>query len=250
MELYLKARRALVTGATAGIGRQIALTLASEGVDLAVVGRRRVLLEEVAREAAASYAVNVVIVEIDMMDTDAPRQAAALAIEGLGSIDILVNCMGASRKVALDATDEVWEATMTLNWTRHRQLTGEILPKMQEVGWGRVINITGTNETTGLNAAVVAKAAMHAWAKGLSDLVARDGITVNCLAPGRIDSEQLRRLYTPERRDAAANAEIPLGRFGDPRELADLATFLASPRASYVTGAVIHVDGGARRYMY
>ena len=116
--------------------------------------------------------------------------------------------------------------------------------------WQHPINITGKNETTGKNAAVVAKAATHAWAKGLSDLVASDGITVNCIAPGHLDSEQSRPLYTPDCREAVAREEIPVGRFGEPRELADLAVFLASPRSAYITGAVIPVDGGARRYMY
>jgi 3-oxoacyl-[acyl-carrier protein] reductase len=96
----------------------------------------------------------------------------------------------------------------------------------------------------------VAKATVHAWAKGASDLVAPDGITINCIGPGKIDSEQLRRRYSPQERDAFSKSQIPVGRFGEPRELADLAVFLASPRASYITGSVIHVDGGLRRYMF
>lgn len=250
MDLQLKGRRALVTGATAGIGRAVALSLAAEGVELALVGRRHALLQEVATLALQAGAGRAVPVEIDMMESDAPRRAAQAAMDGLAGIDILMNCMGASQTVTLDADDAVWEHSMTLNWTRQRQLTHRLLPGMQQRGWGRVLNVTGPNETTGLNAAAVAKAAVHAWAKGVSDLVAADGVTVNCIGPGKIDSEQMRRLYTDTRRESFARDHIPVGRFGEAAELADLAVFLASPRAAYITGGLFHVDGGLRRYMY
>lgn len=258
MDLNLKGRRALVTGATAGIGRAIALSLAAEGVDLALVGRRQALLDEAAAACRAAGSANVVTVMIDMMTDGAPERAAARAIEGLGGVDILVNCMGASRSITLDESEEGWEASMTLNWTRHRQLTQRALPGMRERRWGRVLNVTGPNEVTvsgpnspmGLNSAAVAKATVHAWAKGVSDLVAREGITVNCIGPGKIMSEQIERNYTPENRQALAETFIPTARFGEPEELADLVTFLASPRAGYITGTVIPVDGGLKRFMF
>jgi 3-oxoacyl-[acyl-carrier protein] reductase len=250
MELFLKDRRALVTGATAGIGRAIALSLAGEGVRLALVGRRPGLLEEVANQCRAAGSDEVILIEQDMMAEAAAQHTTTRAFDGLGGVDILLNCMGASRQITLSDGDEVWEESMTLNWKRHRQLTHRILPSMVSRGWGRIINITGPNEMNGLNSAGVAKVAVHAWAKGVAELVAKQGVTVNCIGPGKINSEQIARIYSPERRQATADAFIPIGRFGEPQELADLATFLASPRASYITGTVIPVDGGFRRYLF
>ncbi|HEV2547622.1 MAG TPA: SDR family oxidoreductase, partial [Stellaceae bacterium] len=116
--------------------------------------------------------------------------------------------------------------------------------------WGRIINITGKSEPERVNAAFAAKAAMHSWAKGLSRDVGRHGITVNSIAPGRIISEQILRNYPPEERQKLSDTEIAVGRYGQPEELAVLAVFLASPLADYITGTVIPVDGGLRRYQF
>src|SRR6185503_9419431 len=108
----------------------------------------------------------------------------------------------------------------------------------------------GKSEPEGPNAAFAAKAAVHAWSKGLSREVGQHGITVNCIAPGRIMSEQIRRKYSPEFRAKQSSEEIPVGRYGEPEELAVLAVFLASPLAGYITGTVMPVDGGLRRYAF
>ncbi len=122
---------------------------------------------------------------------------------------------------------------------------------MRNAGWGRVVTFTGTSEPKALNAAFTAKAAVHVWSKGLSRELAPHGITLNCLQPGRIRSEQIAKRYpTPEAEQEFAQAEIPAGRFGDPEEIAGLAVFLASDRASYVTGTVIPVDGGMSRFAF
>jgi 3-oxoacyl-[acyl-carrier protein] reductase len=165
-----------------------------------------------------------------------------------GRLDILVNNAGGSRPTAVDAPDEIWEESWTLNFTAVRRLTQACLPAMQGQRWGRIINITCSSEPSGINAANPAKAAVHVWAKGLSRVVGRDGITVNCLAPGRIHSEQIdQRIHPTEESQLAFAAQIPLGYFGDPADMAFLVACLCSPKARYLTGERIHVDGGYRR---
>ena len=250
MDLQIKGRKAVVTGATAGIGREIALALATEGASLAIVGRRLELLEGLAQEARCLGAQQVELLAQDMMDADSAQIIANKALAALGNVDILINCMGASRPITVDASEQDWDEAFMLNWARHRQLTTALLPGMRRNVWGRIVNITGPNESSGINAAGVAKSALHAWAKQVSDVVAIDGITINSIGPGKINSEQMARRYSAEQREAFSKSQIPAGRFGEPRELADLAVFLASGRASYITGSVIHVDGGLHRYMF
>jgi 3-oxoacyl-[acyl-carrier protein] reductase len=246
MDLGLAGRTALVTGASIGIGRGIALALAREGVRLAVAARRKTLLQELEKESGSK----MVLIEADFLQEGAPERIAKAALEGLGAVDILVNNAGGSRRFTLEASEAQWEEAMTLNFTRHRQLTHQLLGQMMARKWGRIINITGKSEPEGLNGAFSAKAAMHAWAKGLSREVGRLGITVNSIPPGRIDSEQIRRNYSPERRAKEEREEIPLGEYGKPEDIANLVCFLASPRARYITGTVIPVDGGMRRYQF
>ena len=250
MDLQLANRTALVTGASAGIGRAIARELAREGVRLAVTGRRRAELESLAEEVAGGGAARPAIVIHDALAEGYVEAVTTEAMAALGSVQILVNNAGGSRAFGMDGTEAQWEEAITLNFTRHRQLTHRLLPQMIEGKWGRVINITGKSEPEGVNGAFSAKAAVHAWAKGLSREVGKHGITVNCIPPGRIMSDQIRRNYTPEYRAWQSEHEIPVGRYGEPEELAALAVFLASPRAAYITGAVLPVDGGLRRYQF
>jgi len=192
----------------------------------------------------------LVIIEFDFLKPAAPEAIAKAALEGLGSIDILVNNAGGSRRFTLDSTEEQWEEAITLNFTRQRQLTHRLLPQMMARKWGRIVNITGKSEPEGLNGAFAAKAAMHSWAKGLSREVGKHGITVNCIPPGRIMSEQILRNYSPEYRKKQSEEEIPVGEYGQPADIANLVCFLVSPLARYITGAVIPVDGGLRRYQF
>jgi 3-oxoacyl-[acyl-carrier protein] reductase len=251
MDLQLKDKTALVTGASMGIGRAIAKGLAAEGVKTCIVARRRNLLEELAKEIVAAGGPAPAVIEIDVMPSGAAQKLARAALDALGHVDILINSAGGSKPaLPIDAPEEQWEDSMTLNFTRIRQLTHALLPGMIEKKWGRVINISGKSEPERMIAAHPAKAAIHAWSKGLSREIGKHGITINCIPPGRIMSEQIRRKYSPEFRAKQSAEEIPVGRYGEPEELASLAVFLASPVARYITGAVLPVDGGLRRYAF
>lgn len=250
MDLDLAGRSALVTGASSGIGRAVARALGGAGVRLAVSARRREKLEALAEDVVSAGGPAPVLVEVDMLADDAPARVADTVLDALGGVQILVNNAGGSRPFRWDTDDEAWEEALTLNFTRHRQTTTRLLPGMMERGWGRIVNITGKSEPEGVNGAFAAKAAMHSWAKGLSREVGPHGITVNSIPPGRIMSEQIERNYSPEYRAWQSENEIPMGRYGDPEDVANLVCFLVSPLAGYLTGTVIPVDGGLRRYQF
>jgi len=257
----LSGRIAVVTGASAGIGRASAVALASAGADVIAVARRASSLAELAAEFPAEQ---VTPVAADLTTVDGTRLVAD-AVDAIGRLDILVNAAGGSRTVALDSPEEAWAEAMELNFGSLRRLTHALLPALVAAGEnGRVIAITGSSEpatnpvfgdagrASALNAANSAKAAVHAWAKGLSREVGRYGVTVNSVAPGTVLTEQLLKIF-PTADDQARHVSelgIPLGRFGRPEELADVVLFLASPLARYVTGEIIHVDGGKRRHAF
>ena len=250
MDLQLRGKTALVTGASMGIGRAIARLLAAEGVRVAVLARRAELLETLAEEIVAAGGARPALIAQDILAEDAAGRVRDAALAALGKVEILVNNAGGSRPLPVDAPEERWTEALTLNFTRQRQITHALLPQMIAGKWGRIINVTGKSEPEGLNAAFAAKAAVHAWAKGLSREVGQHGITVNSIPPGRIMSEQIRRNYPEEYRKQFAEHEIPVRYWGEPEDLAVMAVFLASPLARYVTGTVIPVDGGLRRYQF
>ncbi len=251
MDLELKGRTAVVTGASQGLGRAIAVALAAEGVKVAAVARRLNLLEELSVEITKKGGQKPVLIEADLYPDNAAEEIAVKALKALGRVDILANAAGGSRPLPLNASKEEWMEGLTLNFFRLRELTEALMEGMQKNGYGRVINLTGTREPRNLNAAHAAKAAVHVWSKGLSKVVARDGVTVNCIQPGKLRSEQIdKRWPTAEARKEWAKKEVPMERMGEPHELADLAVFLASPRASYITGNIIAFDGGARFFAF
>jgi 3-oxoacyl-[acyl-carrier protein] reductase len=251
MDLGLRGRRALVTGASQGIGRAVARALALEGALVAGAARRTADVEALAEAVAAEGGTRILPLAADLMAPGAPEALAAAAEAALGGVDILVNAAGGSRPLTFDAPREAWDEGMELNFHRLRELTHALVPGMRARGWGRIVNFTGTSEPKIINAAFAAKAAVHVWSKGLSREIAADGVTINCLQPGRIRSEQMAKRYpTPEAEREFSDAEIPARRFGEAAEIADLAVFLASARAAYVTGTVIPVDGGMSRFAF
>lgn len=250
MDLQLNGKTALVTGASQGLGRAIAKTLAAEGVKILATARNEALLASLSHEIVEAGGVKPEVLLQDFMAADAPERIAAAAMSRLGHVDILVNNAGGSRPMDIDAPEEQWVEGMTLNFDRHRQLTQKLLPQFIERRSGSILNLSGNLEPEVVNAAMVAKAGLVVWAKGLSEQLGQYGVTVNCVQPGLIDTAQIRRLYPGDERRKFAEREIALGDFGDPQDVANAVTFLVSPRARYITGTVLLVDGGMRRYSF
>ena len=248
MELELKGKVAVVTGTSVGIGREIARVLAAEGVQTVVTARRANLLATLRDEIERAGGPRPLAVPLDLYVADAAGRLRDAALSAYGHVDILINNAGGSRTVPWDSPDSVWDESFSINFTAVRRLTQALLPGMIERRWGRVLCVTGSAEPSTVNAAVAAKAGVHAWAKGLSREMGRHGITINCLSPGRVHSEQIdQRLHPTPESQAEFARNIPLGYFGDPSDVAFLAAFLCSPKARYITGERIHVDGGLHR---
>lgn len=250
MDLKLNGKTALVTGASMGLGRAICKTLAAEGVQVMGVARSADLLQSLVEEIReAGDLVPLTLIQ-DFVAPDAPQRIAAAALERLQHVDILINCAGGSRPMAIDAPESEWIEGMTLNFDRHRQLTQQLLAQFIERKSGTIINISGNLEPEVVNAAIVAKAGLVAWSKGLSEQLGQYGVTVNCVQPGLIDTAQIRRLYPGDARRDFAERNIALGDFGEPIDVANAVTFLASPLAHYITGTLVTVDGGMRGYSF
>ena len=249
MDLELEGRTALVTGASACIGAGIAECLGREGVRTALAGRDKARLETVARRLREVGAPAPILVTGDITTADGVAGIARDALAGLGKIDILVNNAGASRPLKGEETDEFWEEAIALNFAPARRLTRALEAGMKERGFGRIINITGAIVGKVVNGAGPAKAALLTWSRAKAFELAPYGITVNCIAPGRINSIQILEKLHPTEASRAdyIRQNIPAGRFGEPVELGNLAAFLASPLAGYISGAHIPVDGGGVR---
>lgn len=250
MDLYLKGKTAIVTGASQGLGRAIAKELAIEGVKVFAVARNRDLLNSLKNEVAALGGVEPVTFVQDLIAPEGPEKIAVAALLSLGHIDILINNAGRSCPVDVTGPEEPWVESMTLDFDRPRQLTQQLLPHFISRKQGSILNITSTYELKSINVSAVAKASVAVWSKQLSSQLGQYGITVNCLQPGLIDTENIRRFFPGDERKKFAEREIPLGDFGEPQDVANMATFLVSPRARYITGTVAVVDGGARHYAF
>ena len=245
MDLELNGKRAVVLGASRGLGAAIAKELAEEGVQVLGVARN------------PSEQSEWPMLTIDLSAADAATRIADHALSVLGGVDILVNNSGGPPPSAASDTgaDEILGSLHPMLFTL-TELTRLLLPGMREREFGRILTITsaGVREPIpGLALSNTIRAAVHGWMKTLAKEVAADGVTVNMLMPGQIDTDRLRSLHektaerfgiAPEAMVAKAIEGIPAGRFGEPREFAAAAAFLASPRASYLTGLEIPVDGG------
>ena len=240
----------MITGGSQGLGRAIAKALAMEGVKVMVTARNKDLLESFRKEVIQAGGVEPLLLVQDFLSADSSQRISEAALSGLGSVDLLVNNTGRSRAMDVVGPEEEWEAAMMLDFDRHRQLTQQLLPHFITRRQGAILNITSTYELRSVNGSAVARAAIAVWSKQLAGQLGQYGIRINCLQPGLIDTENVRRIFTPAERNKFAEQEIPLGDFGEPEDIADMATFLLSPRARYITGTVAVVDGGLRRHPF
>jgi 3-oxoacyl-[acyl-carrier protein] reductase len=245
VELGLSGRTAIVCGASQGMGLAIAEELAAEGANVTMFARRRDVLEREA-ERIGALAVRGDLTSPAHLDALVDRTLAAF-----GGIDVLVlNGGGPPAGSSLELRPEAVEEAVELLLLPHVRLVGLCLPHLRASGRGRIVAVESTSVKEPIPNLVLSNAVrpgVVGWLKTLAREVAADGITVNTIAPGRIDTERLRALYGPEGPSADDLAAIPSGRLGTPREVAAVACFLASEHAAYVTGTVLAVDGGLMR---
>jgi NAD(P)-dependent dehydrogenase (short-subunit alcohol dehydrogenase family) len=261
MDLGLQDKVAIVTGGSYGIGKAAALSMAREGARVVLVARRADVLDQAAQDIKVATEGVALPVVGDVIDKDAASRVVQTAIDNFGRVDILVNNAGASMaKNFEDVSDEDWEFDFDLKVWGAIRFIREAVPEMRKVGGGRIINVTNLGgRTPGANSmpTSISRAAGIAITKGLSKDLASDDILVNTVCIGLIKSGQHQRRYDARivnepdldmddfYGQLAAGRGVPLGRVGEGAEAGDVIAFLASDRASYLTGVAINIDGGA-----
>ncbi|MDZ4676850.1 MAG: SDR family oxidoreductase [Oligoflexia bacterium] len=240
MDLQLKGKKALVMGSSTGLGRAIAEGLIAEGAEVAICARNEAQLKKTAEEIKATAYFTC-----DLSIAGLANDLVERTIKKLGGLDILVtNTGGPARGNFLDITIEQWEKDYQSVWMSVVESLNSALPHMESKGFGRIMMITSVaarEPLARLTSSNGLRAGLKGLAKSISTEYAAKGITVNVLMPGYTNTDRLKELNLSEER---IKQMVPAGRLAEPKELADLAVFLASPRASYITGQSIAVDGG------
>ena len=238
----LTGKTALVTGASGGIGAAIARALHGAGATVALSGTREGPLEDLQGELAERAHV----VTANLSDPESVEGLPKRAAEAMGSVDILVNNAGITRdQLLMRLKDEDWQAVIDMNLTASMRLCRGVMRGMMKARWGRIVNVSsvvGATGNPGQANYAASKGGLVAMSKAIAYEVANRGITVNCIAPGFIETAMTDKLSEDQK--AGILGQIPVGRMGTPEEIAAAAVFLASPEAAYVTGTVIHVNGG------
>ncbi len=260
MDLGLRDKVALVTGSSRGLGRAVAEELAAEGASLVLCARGETQLSRTLDDISQRYQARVVAVPADLSEPKAVQQLVSTARREMGRVDILVtNAGGPPAGGFSDLTPEMWQEGIELTLKSVLNLVRGVLPDMRKQRWGRIINITSVAVKQPIDNLILSnslRAAVTGLARSLANEVARLNITVNNVMPGYTQTQRLEELADQiarrervERRDVFQGWErdIPMGRLGEPRELAALVAFLASERASYITGGSMAVDGGLVR---
>jgi len=245
MDLGLRGKTAIVCGASSGLGLASAEALADEGANVTMFARRR---EELERDAER---IGALAVRGDVTNATDVERLVAKTLEAFGGIDIVVwNSGGPPASKASEITDEQLEAAFELLLVPAVRLVRLCLPHLEQSAAGRVLCITSVavkEPVAHLALSNTIRPGLTGWAKSLARELGPKGITVNCVAPGRIDTPRMTELYGAAGPPAEELAQIPLGRLGTPREFGDVVCFLASERAAYVTGTTVLVDGGSSR---
>jgi 3-oxoacyl-[acyl-carrier protein] reductase len=257
VDLGLRGKIALVAASSKGLGRAVAEELAAEGANLVMYARGKETLDQTADAIRQKTGVKVVAVPADVSDPKDAARVVKAAFEEFGRVDILVNNSGGPPSGPFESlTSEMWDSASRLLLKSAVELTRAVLPGMKERRWGRILNVTSIaakQPVEGLMLSNSLRAAVIGFARTLANEVAPFGVTVNNLLPGYTRTDRVQELARAVASNAGvANAdpvskwekEIPMGRLGEPREFAALAAFLASERASYITGSSIAVDGG------
>lgn len=246
----LKGRIAVVSGASSGLGAQMAKGFAGQGADVVITARRIEKLEALAEEISLKYGVKCLPVKCDVTDTESINNAAALVEQEFGKVDILVNCAGANKGTGvLDTTDEEWDFTVDTDFTSVFKVSRAFGNIMRKHNYGRIINIASMYGLVGNTAMDVV--AYHATKGGVVNMtramaaeLAKYNITCNAICPGYFATELTIETLETEFFHEYMKRTVPLGRYGREGELNAAAIFLASDEASYVTGAILPVDGG------
>ncbi|MCB1680315.1 MAG: 3-oxoacyl-[acyl-carrier-protein] reductase [Alphaproteobacteria bacterium] len=238
----LKGKKALVTGATGGIGAAIAQALHSQGAEVGISGRNGDKLAELAK----SLGERVHVLPADLSNDEAIGDLVKRAEEAMGQIDILVNNAGLTKDgLSMRMSREDWQNVLDVNLTAPFRLAQAVQRGMMKRRWGRIINISSVVGVTGNPGQcnyVASKAGMIGWSKAMAAEIASRNITVNCIAPGFIATPMTEVLTDDQKAKISAN--IPVGRMGLPEDIAAAAGYLASEEAAYVTGQTLHVNGG------
>lgn len=243
----LVGRKALVTGASKGIGAEIAAVFADAGADIAAVARDSAGLAAVA-EAVRAHGRTCLTIAADLATPEGPDRAAAAALAAWGTVDILVNCAGVARIApALELTLADWEETMALNLRAPFLLSRALAPAMIAQRWGKIVNISSQTGVIALDdhaAYASSKGGLNALTKSLCAEWARHNVQVNAICPTVVMTPMGRKVWGPEEKSAPFIAATPLRRFGEPVEVADAALYLASPASELVNGATLMLEGG------